>query len=200
MATAEKTLLIKMAEKLTAAQQELDELAVQLALGKAEARDKFEEVKKEFRLRVAEVKKAAGAREISEQLRAKIADLEGLLGAGSAEDKEAFEARRKKILEALKRVEDDLKDILSDLVDVNDFTHEAEKFKLKLEILRLKFVVGKFKVKDAFRTGMNDAKKEVSRIVTGAEAKVKKAKNTVTDFREEIQSAYKHMKKAIKNI
>ncbi|MCA6434418.1 MAG: hypothetical protein IM574_12520, partial [Cytophagales bacterium] len=41
-------LLEKMAEGLLQAQQEIDELALQLSLGKSEAKEKLEEVKKEF--------------------------------------------------------------------------------------------------------------------------------------------------------
>src|SRR5689334_24714203 len=53
--TSGKTLLEEVGEKLQLARQELDELAVQLALGKAEVKDKFEEMKKSFLKRLNEL-------------------------------------------------------------------------------------------------------------------------------------------------
>jgi len=52
----DKPVLQRIADQLLVAQQEIDDLALQLALGKAEAREKFQEVKKEFRHHVAEFK------------------------------------------------------------------------------------------------------------------------------------------------
>ncbi len=54
--TNQKPILVKIADQLLKDQQELDSLAVQLSLGKAEAKDKFEEVKKQIRKSIQEFK------------------------------------------------------------------------------------------------------------------------------------------------
>ena len=83
---------------------------------------------------------------------------------------------------------------------VNDVVNELEKFKLKLEIIRLRFVLKKFEIKDGFQSGMSDARKRISKILSASKTKLSKAKETYTDFRDEISESYRHMRKAVKKI
>jgi len=201
--TTEKSTLVKIAEKLLQAQQELDELAVQLALGKAEAKDKFEEIKHEFAIRVNELKQMISTNSRSQEvtdLLARIETLDALLNVGKAETPDSFEVQKRKIIEAIGEIEDRIRHKFLTLVDANHFTNEFEKFKLKLEIIRLKFVVKKFEVKDGFRAGMKIAHKEITGIVEGTEHQFKKVRDKYDDFTEEISTTYKHLKKAVKKL
>jgi len=97
--THEKPVLQKIADKLLGVQQELDELVGQFALGKAEGKEKFEEIKKEFRQRVSEFKKllaAPAAGLLTPEARQKIEELEVQLALGKAESRELFEQQKRK--------------------------------------------------------------------------------------------------------
>lgn len=54
--TNQKPILVKIADQLLRDQEELDLLAVQISLGKAEVKDKFEEAKKQLKKSVQEFK------------------------------------------------------------------------------------------------------------------------------------------------
>ena len=199
----EKSILLKIAEKLLQAQQELDELAVQLALGKAEAKDKFEEIKKDFRFRVNELRQIITSTPKSNDIAdlvVKIEELDALLNSGKVETLLSFELQKKQILNAIIEIENRIKNKFLTTAAVNHFANEFEKFKLKLEILKLKFVVNKFEVKAGFRTEMKTARKEIAGIVEGTENQFNKAKGKVDDFSEEIYLAYKHLKNVIRNL
>lgn len=198
-----KTLLLKIAKKLTESQQELDEFAVQLSLGKAEATEKFEEIKKEFSARLATLKqliKTDNADEILEKLKAKLAALELELASGKTETKSSFELQRKKILTAILAFENDVKLKIADNLVINEVVNELEKFKLKLEILRLKFGLKKFKIKDEFRSEMKESRKQINGIMDSTRTKLDKTKETFADFKEEIVEAYQHIQKAVMKI
>lgn len=179
----QKELLQEVAGKLLKAHQEIDELAVQLSLGKAEALDKFEEIKKEFRYRLSEWKQLAGARQITN-----IGKLQIQLDMGKAKDPKSFDAQKEKILTALKALK------------TPAFKYEAEKFKLKLIILQLSLALKKMEIKDEFRQGMTDAKKKIESIADKAKSQLKKGKAKYSDVSDEVQLAFKHMRKAVEKL
>lgn len=201
--TSERPVLQKIADKLISVQQELDELVVQFALGKAEGKEKFEEIKKEFRQRVSEFKKlldepVAGL--LTPEARRKIEELEVQLALGKAESKELFEEQKKKILKTLANVEAEIKEWINSGKLPADFSHDIEKFKLKLEIIRLKFNLKKFEVKDAFKDKMSEARREVEKITNTVKTKLKDGSLKYNDFRDEMSLAYKHLKKALNDL
>jgi hypothetical protein len=201
--TTEKTILEKITGKLMKAQQELDDLAVQLALGKAEAKDKFEEIKKEFRTQVSEMKiKFASSvlREMVNVSKTKFEELELQLALGKADTAEAFEAQSKKILQSLHALENEIKAKLSKNTEANSFSQEIESFKLKMEILRLKFMLKKFEVKDAFKENMAGARRVIDKLTTSAKEKLSSGKGKYDDFKDEVQLAYKHLRKALDSL
>ncbi|MFD2962332.1 MULTISPECIES: hypothetical protein [Olivibacter] len=57
----QRPILVKIANQLLKDQQDLDSLAVQLSLGKAEAKDKFREVKSEFKEKLQDLKNTISA-------------------------------------------------------------------------------------------------------------------------------------------
>lgn len=196
-------MLEKIAAKLMKAQRELDELIVQLALGKAEAKDKFEEIKKEFRTHVGRLKQTLNASPLNEvkvKIKAKFEELELQLALGKANTAEIFEAQSKKILQSVRALENEIKEKLPQITEVNFFSHEIESFKLKVEILRLKFVLKKFEVKDVFKEKMNDARKTIDKLRVSAKEKLSSGKDKYDDFKDEVQLAYKHLRKALESL
>ncbi len=194
-----ESVLLQIAEKLVLAKQELDELALQLSLGKTDAKDKYEEIKKEFRARLSELKQIVPTdshKTAAIDLISKIVELEAALLTGKVDSKKVFDDQRRVIMSVIQELENAIVNRFGEVPVVNEFIHDIEKFKLKLEILRLKFTLKKFKIKNAFRTGMDEA---VS-IVRTAEAKVTKVKARYRNFRDEIGLAYNHMKKAVKKM
>jgi hypothetical protein len=196
-----KPILQLLAEGMLQVQQEIEELALQLSLGKAEAKEKFEEIKNEFTEKVNGLKqflKSSPEKTIPAVLKLKLEALELQLKVGKAETKEAFDLQRTALIEATIALENEIQAALEKLEASSYFHHEAEKFMLKLEILRLKFGIKRFEIKDAFRTGMERAKKSIHQFV-GKAKKMGSRKPTI-DFKEEIAEGYKHLKSAVKNL
>ncbi|HRG79406.1 MAG TPA: hypothetical protein PL167_07330 [Cyclobacteriaceae bacterium] len=201
--TTETNILQKVTEKLLAAQQEIDELALQLALGKADARDKFEEIKSEFRLKVGELKNIlANPAEnyLSPEVKAKIEELELQLALGKADSKDLFEGQKKKIMNALTNLEEDIQKNWRRIKAPDFFVHEVEQFKLKMEILRLRFRLKKFDVRDDYRTRMQTVRREIKKMTTKAKDRINARQEKYDDFKFEISLAYKHIKNAVESL
>ena len=104
----------KINSSLEKAKQEIEELSVQFSLGKAEAADKFESVKKDFLSKVNEWKikgeqfKSSGE-EKSHTLKAKLEELQVQLALGKAEAKELFHEQKKKIMQSISDLESEIK-------------------------------------------------------------------------------------------
>ncbi|HNV29104.1 MAG TPA: hypothetical protein PKJ83_08215 [Cyclobacteriaceae bacterium] len=201
--TTETNILQKVTEKLLAAQQEIDELALQLALGKADARDKFEEIKSEFRLKVGELKNIlANPAEnyLSPEVKAKIEELELQLALGKADSKDLFEGQKKKIMNALTNLEEDIQKNWRRIKAPDFFVHEVEQFKLKMEILRLRFRLKKFDVRDDYRTRMQTVRREIKKMTSKAKDRINARQEKYDDFKFEISLAYKHIKNAVESL
>lgn len=195
--TTSKRIARSIAEKAIAAQQEMDELAVQLALGKAEAQDKFEEIKKEFRKNIQSWKKISG--KIGEEGNSALSALEARLSLGEAMDKKVFEEQYKKIMDTLKALEKDIEKRWPEMKTPEEILHEIEKFKLKLEILRLKFGLKRFEIKDDFRKKMGAITDTIESITKQTGKKISAGKSRYNDFKDEVTLAYKHVRKALKS-
>jgi uridine phosphorylase len=174
-----------------------------LALGKAEAKDKFEEIKKEFSVQVGALKnliETTSEKSLSPDVRAKIEALEVQLALGKAESKDHFEEQKKKIVKAITNVEEEIRKSWKKIQSPNFFVHEAENFKLKLEILRLRFGLKKFEMKADYRASMEAARREIEKLASGTKESLHKGKEKYDDFKDEISLAYKHLKKAVESL
>jgi hypothetical protein len=196
-----KPLLQKLGEAMLEAQQEIDELAVQLSLGKAEAKEKFEEVKSEFTERLNWLKqsiKDSFNKSVPMGVKLKLEELELQLKVGKVESMESFDLQRVALIEATIGLENEIRNFLEKVEVSGYFHHEVEKFLLKLEILRLKFGITRFEIKDTFRSRMDRAKKSIHHFIDNAK-KITSRKGHI-DLKEEIAETYKHLKSAVKNL
>lgn len=179
------------------AQTELEEFQVQLALGKAEASDKYEEIKGRFRQRLQDGRlKAIALKDKTRKIQNVFEELEVQLALGKAETREAFLDQKKRILKALSDLENILKneniadDVYAELI------HEGEKLKIKLEMLQLHFHLGKADLADL----LAEKKAAFNRYLHELKTKLSEEKNTIVSasghVKTELESAYSHLKKA----
>jgi hypothetical protein len=195
--TAERGILLEAKEKLQIARQELDELTVQLALGKAEARDKFDEIKRDFLKRIHELNQALGVDGNTNEVNRKISALEKHLRVDEANAKGTWDNRFKNIFASLEEVKSAVANRIKTVQSNTDFEHEVEMFKLKLEILRLKFGLKKFEAKEGFHAGMEAARKAIESVAGKVGVGIKGGHRKLSDFHDEAQIAYKHFRKAL---
>lgn len=189
-----KPVLLEVAEKLTQAQQEIDEFTVQLALGGAEARDKFEELKLNLKQKLADLKATFRLVSREDRLQAKIEELEHLIKTTEGNDPVSFEEQKQRLIAAITVIETEVLKRFKLLPAVHDFVHEVEKFKLKLEILSLKIGLKKFEIKEGVSRRFREARKKVDTLMARAARQVRGGRASVTD---EIRQAYKHVRKAV---
>ena len=187
------------------AQAEIEEFALQFALGKAVAGEKFEELKKDFmgktslwKQRIAALK--TGNEKEMELLKSKIEALQVQLALGKADAKDFFIVQKKKILDSVHEIESGLKrnPLAKELQ--REISHEIEKFKLKLEILELQFELKTFTSKEKLKDAMGAAEIEIEKLFKKIDEKWDEAKSKKTDFAEEISKSFEHLKKAVKSL
>jgi hypothetical protein len=177
---------------------ELEESRVQLALGKAEAQDKYEEIKKKFNLFIHDSRyKIKGVKEKTEELNTKFDELRVQLALGKADSKEIFKNQKKELLLILHEIEVKIKtnETLNRIYALTLI--EIEQFKIQLEILEQKFNKNKIEAQDNFQKGKKDFNSFVENF-KGKYAK-KKEETKLEHFQNEISEAFDHFKKAFSN-
>jgi hypothetical protein len=185
----------KVVEALRKTAVELEEFQVQAALGKAEAQDKYEEVKKKFNHFIHDSEfKIKGIKEKSADIHTKFDELRVQLALGKAETKEIFKKQKKELLSTIHEIEVEIKtnDTLSKIYALALI--EIEQFKIKLEILEERYNKDKAKSKEAFEKGKQDFNAFINKF-TGKYGK-KKEETKFEHFQHEITEAFDHFKKA----
>ena len=174
---------------------ELEEFQVKAALGKAEAQDKYEEVKKKFNLFVHDSEfKIKEVKEKIEELNTKFDELRVQLALGKAETKEIFKKQKKQLLSTIHDIEVKIKanETLNRMYALTLI--EIEQFKIQLEILEQKFNKQKKESKESFEKGKLDFNSFIDRF-KGKYSKQKEV-TKMEHFQNEISEAFDHFKKA----
>jgi len=174
---------------------ELEELQVQTALGKAEAHDKYEEVKKKFNVFIHDSKlKVEDIKEKIEEINTKFDELRVQLALGKAETKEVFKKQKKQLITTLHDIEVKIKtnETLNRMYALTLI--EIEQFKIQLEILEQKYGRGKKEAKDSFEKGKQDFNSFIDKF-RGKYGK-KKEVSKFEHFQTEISEAFDHFKNA----
>jgi hypothetical protein len=185
----------KVIEALRKSATELEEFQVKAALGKAEAQDKYEEVKKKFNQFIHDSEfKVKGVKEKIEELHTKFDELRVQLALGKAETKEIFKKQKKQLLAIIHDIEVKIKtnDTLNRIYALTLI--EIEQFKIQLEILEQKFNKEKPEAKESFEKGKKDFNSFIDKF-KGKYAK-KKEETKMEHFQTEISQAFSHFKKA----
>jgi len=188
----------KVIEALRKTAVNLEEFQVKVALGKAEAQDKYEDVKKEFNLFIHDSEfKINGIKENIEELKAKFDELRVQLALGKADTIEVYKKQKKQLLLTLHEIEVKIKtnETLSRMYAVTLI--EIEQFKIQLEILEKKYKTDKKETKDSFGKGKLEFNSFIEKFRT--KYGKKKEETKLEHFQNEISEAFTHFKKAFSN-
>lgn len=199
--TTDKSIADTIINGLKKAAVELEEFRVQAALGKAEAHDAFDAAKKNLRHfmhdaghRFSSTQKTVT--HVATQLTAAIDELQVQLALGKADTRDLFEAQRKNITQALHTLENFLENNTFTAEYQESINREIQKFRIKLEILKLRYDLDKIAVHEEFEIRKKDFSLKLEELGKNLRAKEKSAEKTWKHFKEDISEAYGDMKKA----
>jgi DNA-binding ferritin-like protein len=199
--TTDKSIADTIINGLKKAVVELEEFRVQAALGKAEAHDAFEAAKKNLRHFMHETEQRFSASEhtvtdVATELKAAIETLQVQLALGKAETRDLFEAQRKKIMQALHTIENFLENNKFTAEYKESINREIQKFKIKLEILKLRYELNKIAAHEEFEQKKKEFSKKLDGLAETLRQKEKTAEKSWGHFKADIAAAYGDMKKA----
>lgn len=185
----------KVVKALRNAAVELEELQVQAALGKAEASDIYEEIKKKFNMFIHESKiKYESGKEKVEDFHTQLDELRVQLALGRAESIDAFKEQKKKLLTTIHEIEVKIKSNERLNRAYAFMLIEFEKFKAQLELLEQRFEKGKEGATSSFEKGKLEFNAFIERM---KERFSKESEETRWDhFQTEISEAFAHFKQA----
>lgn len=203
--TNQKPILVKIADQLLNDQRELDSLAVQLSLGKAEAKDKFEEAKKQMRTSIQEFKAKLEAeydrnKEWAKSMKTKLSYLDNELSDGEAQTKPIFEEKMKNIIKGLDEIGEEIDKNPEVIRMAHYYSIASNKLKLQLEIIGKKWDEKKLVLTDLFHDEMNASKEKINSF----KSKINDTKDDVglkyENFKDEVGASFDHLRKAIKSL
>ena len=171
---------------------EIEEFQLQATLGKAEANDKYEELKKKFNLFVHESKATIKAgQEKMDDINTIIDELRVQLALGKADSTEIFKEQKKKLLLILHELEVKIKGNETLQTAYAFLMIEIDKFKVQLQVLEKKLDGGKEETERPFEKG----KQGFNGFVDGFKEKftMKKEKRW-SNFQDEISEAFENLK------
>lgn len=185
----------KVVDALRKAAVEMEAFQLKVALGKAEAEDKYEDIKKKFNSFVYDSKyKIKVGKEKVEDLHMKFDKLMVQLNLGKVETIEAFKTQKKAILKTIHEIEVEIK-TNETLEKIYAFVLiEFEKFKAQLDILEDKLERGT----SSFKTSFDKGKTDFNKYIEGLKSKyIKKKEETRWEhFHNELGEALGHFKQA----
>jgi cell fate (sporulation/competence/biofilm development) regulator YlbF (YheA/YmcA/DUF963 family) len=196
---------------LRKAAEELEEFRLQFALGKADASDKFEEIKKDCRSFVSNLKlKLDKMQEFSGHaamaIKTALEELQLQLALGKADAMVHFEIQEKKILAAIAKIEKELGKAVSEIpfppgiqAEINQ---EIAKTRIKLKILRLVFELKKIDVKSKLKDQIQESVAALNKLAEKIKSATSKQEEDSKwkHFNEELKEAYEHLKTAFTKI
>ncbi len=196
----QKPILVKIANQLLKDQQELDSLAVQLSLGKADAKDKFKEVKAEFRGKLQDFKAtlSSGYKESKEWANQTSKAIDELEDALEERVEEIFEESKTKIINAAEKLKEQIKNSPASEKLSLLYATSYEKARLQLEVLEQNIQDKRAELTDSYTHHTAEAKKSINAIIDRLNDKKEEADVKIEIFKKEIDLVYQHLKKAVR--
>lgn len=199
-ATAHKSFTDLIINGLKKSVAELEEFNVQVSLGKMEARDAFETAKKKMNnfLHESEVF-LQGDNEIKDlvtEFRTALDELRVQLALGKADTRDAFEEQRKKITAVFHKLETFFESRLAQTEAVATLQIEMAKFRIRLEILKLRFELNRMDAHEEFEAGKKAFAQRLEKIRESAGEIEKHGHAKWSHFKDEIAEAYGDLRKA----
>lgn len=174
---------------ITNAATEIGEFQVQLALGKAEAADEFERLKKKLSWEFSSngTLYSVGKRQYITLVKY-FDELQVQLALGKAETHEVYVEQKKNINEALVNIANEIGKYRADDPFRNAVRSEIEKTRIKLEILRLHYRISSMSRKETGKK-VDDIKTRANHLRHNSDTK-----ENIGKLEYEIETAYKHLK------
>jgi len=190
----------KLGKLITKAETEIDELRLKIALGKMNGADLFEEIKKELKTVFHELStevKSEG-QEITESIVSKIENLQLQLALGKAEALDAYEDQKSKINKSIDELEVQVRDTRSRLSYDSriKIQNELEKFRLKMEVLQIRYELGRLDLKDNVESKKQKFKKEFDYLL---ETMKEESSDKIEEYGKNLREAYDSLRKSLQD-
>ena len=200
--TLQEELLDLGKERLTQMKVLMDEMQVQMALGKAEAKDIFDRERKNFLSFVSEEKNVLrrtgeAATKHRQTLSEKVEALDARLAKAPAENKRQYDVQKRETLHAIYNLELAMKEAYGDVGMALQIKLNA--FRAKLDDFRIKLALGDFEEEAMLET----MKPELVNAISDLRERLKKeagASENIDSFANELSTSFDHMKKAFSNL
>ena len=200
--TLQEELLDLGKERLTQMKVLMDEMQVQMALGKAEAKDIFDRERKNFLSFVSEEKNVLrrtgeAATKHRQTLSERVDALDARLAKAPAENKRQYDVQKRETLHAIYNLELAMKEAYGDVGMALQIKLNA--FRAKLDDFRIKLALGDFEEEAMLET----MKPELVNAISDLRERLKKeagASEKIDSFANELSTSFDHMKKAFSNL
>ncbi|MEM7659710.1 MAG: hypothetical protein AAF399_26590 [Bacteroidota bacterium] len=192
--------------------EELDDLDISVSLGEEEYVEAFETQKAKFQEQMQKFANGVDELKLDEKaapIRAKFEELMVQLSLGKAETKEAFEKQQSKLNELMHQAGDVVESAKADAGEKYEASSDAmkeqmEKFRTKLDLLRLHFHLGSADASDEMKeqrdellTRFRDLKQKGK---VKADEMGEEADEKWDEVKTELGEAYDHFKGALKRL
>ncbi len=189
-------------ERLTQMKVLLDELQVQLNLGKAEALDIFERERKNFRQFIRDYKEQLQQenRKVTEHrdnLVRKMEALENVLETALATSKKKFEQDKKSVLQAIYELEAELKETYGDLGQ--NLQERLDSFKGRLDAYRVQLALAEYEAKDELEEKKTALRNSVNSLIEKIRNE-SSVSERVDQFSSEVNQSMDHLRKAFSEL
>jgi uncharacterized protein (DUF1501 family) len=181
----------------------IEDLEVQISLGKADAKDTIKAEKKNitkfFNQQKAEFKKAE-AKTIKQRtaLVEKLTELNASLLADTPESKRAFDNRRRKTMQLVHEVENMIRMMYKDAGE--RVTLILDGLKVDLDNYRIQLALGSFETKTKIAASQKDLIKTLEKTISFLDSKKAEKDKNIEHFMDEISQSFDHLKSAFSEI
>jgi hypothetical protein len=189
-------LIDKAVAGLRKAAAELEEFQLQLALGKAEATDKYEYIKAKLKKVISDSIIATKQKMRTSGLQAKLEELEVQLSLGKAETRDAFAEQRKRISILISEIENELEKVAKDSEFYIELKENLFKFSVMVELLRVHYELGKMEMRDELNEQRRIILKRIDEMVAANSGRKLTFARSWEHFHKEMDEVYDHLKKA----
>ncbi|MFT5618589.1 MAG: hypothetical protein ACI85I_001824 [Arenicella sp.] len=195
---------MKPSEKLDSVKQEIEHLELQLALGKAEAADKFEEKKKAMKAVAHQAKLDLGkvegkGKELAESLKADMEHLQVQLALGKMESMDKykeFEGNSKSVVEGLSTKAHELMEIGEGKYEEMgaSLKEKATEFKTQMEVFRLQLALGEAEAKEEYEEKKKKFLHEAKSLTQTINETLASAEGKVEEIGDKVYEEFKELK------
>ena len=188
----------KLGKLITKAESEIDELREKISLGKMNGAELFEEMKEDLRDSFKTISKNINelAEEITSSVKGNIEELQLQLSLGKAEALDVYEEQKKKINSVIHDLEENIRDNRSQLpYELRlKIQNELEKFRLKMEVLQIRYELGRLDLKDSIESKREKFRKEFENLKLKLN---EDPPDSLEAYGKDLHSAYDSLRKSL---